>query len=85
MLSDAPWDFGALVVVLLLNRTLVPSLKRPVAFWCFQALTVGTAAWFVVFGIEGLGRVPVAKWVVAGLLVFHAVQNVVIRRGGRKI
>lgn len=85
MLADAPWDFGLLVLVLLLNRTLVPSLKQPALFWAFEAFTVGSAVWFAWRGIDGLERVPVAKWVVAGLLVFHAVQNYVVRKGGKRI
>ncbi len=84
-MSAPPWDFGLLVMVLLANRTIVPSLKAAPMFWAFQAVTVATAGWFIWNGIDGLDRVPIAKWVVAGLLVFHAVQNFVVRQGGRKI
>jgi hypothetical protein len=72
-------------MVLLANRTVVPSLKSAAIFWAFQAVTVGAAGWFAWRGLDGLDRVPIAKWVVAGLLVFHAVQNYVVRQGGRKI
>ena len=85
MSGEFPWDIALLAGVLLANRTVVPSLKHIALFWAFQALTFGAALLFVVRGIDGLDRVPVAKWVVAGLLVFHAVQNIVVRQGGRKL
>ncbi len=80
-----PWDLLVLAAILLANRTLVPSLKAPAAFWAFQCLNLGAATWFAVFGILGMADVPVAQFVVAALLVFHAVQNLFVRKGGKKL
>ncbi|MSQ01031.1 MAG: hypothetical protein EXR71_03935 [Myxococcales bacterium] len=84
-MSAKPWDLLVLVVVLVANRTLVKWFPHPLVFWSFQGVLVATAVWFGLYGIDGLDRVPVARVVVTGLLVFHLIQNVVIRRGGKKL
>ncbi len=84
-MSDKPWDLLALVVILVANRTLVKWFPNAVVYWSFQVVLIAAAVWFGVHGIGGLDRVPVARIVVTGLLIFHLVQNVVIRRGGKKL
>ena len=84
-MSDKPWDLLLLVVVLVANRTLVKWFPHALVYWFFQVVLVATAIWFGVHGIDGLDRVPVARVVVTGLLIFHVIQNVVIRRGGKKL
>ncbi len=80
-----PWDLLMLAAILLANRTVVPSLKVPAMFWAFQAVNLAAAAWFAIFGIIGMADFPVAQFVVAALLVFHAVQNLFVRKGGKKL
>ncbi len=78
-----PYDLAALAILLLLNRTVVASLRHPAAFWGFQAVNLGGALYFALAGIAGLDNFPVASWIVAALLLFHGVQNVVLRSSAR--
>lgn len=71
-------DIAILAGFLLANRTIVPELRRKALFWSFQALNLGGAAYFAIWGVTGLERYPVASYLVAGLLVFHSIQNVII-------
>lgn len=71
-------DLVVLAAFLLANRTIVPELRRAPLFWGFQAINLGGAAYFAIWGVTGLERYPVASWLVAGLLVFHSIQNVII-------
>ena len=80
-----PWDILALASLLLANRTVVRSIKPEWGFWAFQALNLAGAVWFAVEGIQGLDNYPIANWIVCGLLVFHAIQNYVVRQGGKRI
>ena len=73
-----PIDLACFAGLLLANRTIVPELKNRYAFWTFQAVNLGAAGWFAFRGVEGLETYPVASWLVAGLLVFHGVQNAVV-------
>lgn len=78
-----PYDLAGLAVLLLLNRTVVPSLSHAAAFWGFQVVNLGGALYFALAGIAGLENFPVANWIVAALLLFHGVQNVVLRSSRR--
>lgn len=80
-----PWDLALLVGVLVANRSLVRWIPHPLFFWSFQVVLAGCAAWFAVRGVQGLESVAAVRWLVSGLLVFHLVQNVVVRRGGKKL
>lgn len=85
-MSDAGTiELLVLVLVLIANRTVVHALKAPALFWSFQGLVVGLAGWFAWHGVTGLEGYGVVRWLVPGLLVFHAVQNVVVRQGGKKL
>ena len=75
-----PYDVVALAMLLLLNRTLAPSLRANWSFWSFQAVNIAAAAYFAWFGIEGVEHVPVASYIVAALCLFHVVQNVIVRQ-----
>lgn len=79
-----PYDLAGLAILLLLNRTVVPSLQHAGAFWTFVAIDVAAAAYFAVVGVQGLHGFPVVNWIVAGLLCFHAVQNVLLRGTRRR-
>ncbi len=85
MMDPFPWDLVVLVVLLVAHRTVVPSLRSSPAFWTFQAITVGAAVWFAVYGVIGTADVPIVKVLVPGLLIFHAIQNIAVRSGGKNL
>ncbi len=85
MNDPATWDLLVLVLVLIANRTIVRSMKPAALFWTFQGGLVALAAWFAWHGVAGLQGYGVVRWIVPGLLVFHIVQNVVVRQGGQKL
>jgi hypothetical protein len=74
-----------LVLALIANRTVVPRMEAPALFWAFQALLVGLAGWFAWHGVAGLEGYGVVRFLVPGLLVFHLVQNLFVRKGGKKL
>lgn len=86
MLTDAgTFELLILVLVLIANRTIVHALRAPALFWAFQGLMLGLAGWFAWYGVTGLQGYGVVRWLVPGLLVFHLVQNVAVRKGGKKL
>lgn len=85
MTDAGTYELLFLVLVLIANRTLVRSMKHPALFWAFQAVLFGLAGWFGWNGVGGLQGYGVVRWLVPGLLVFHIVQNVVVRQGGKKL
>ncbi len=78
--ENFPYDVVGLAMLLLLNRTLITTLKNDWAFWAFQGLNIAAAAYFAWFGIVGIEHVPVASYVVSALCLFHVVQNVIVRQ-----
>ncbi len=85
MTGTPPWDLALLVGVLVANRSLVRWFPATLFFWGFQGVIAATAIYFGVQGIGGLEHVQAVRWLVVGLLVFHLVQNVALRRGGKKL
>ena len=77
-MENFPIDLACFAGLLLANRTIVPELKHRVAFWSFQVVNLAGAGWFAFRGVEGLEQYPVASYLVAGLLLFHGVQNAVV-------
>ena len=79
-MSAFPWDVLALAVVLAVNRLAVPATyARPAAFWTIQALNLVLTGAVAVYGLPGLTDFPTVGWLVAGLLLFHVIQNVALR------
>jgi hypothetical protein len=85
MTDAASLDLLVLVLVLIANRTIVRSLRSAALFWTFQAGVFALAVWFAWHGVAGLEGYGVVRWIVPGLLVFHIVQNVVVRKGGSRL
>lgn len=82
-MENFPFDLALLAGLLVANRTVMQEVRRRAIFWAFQAVNLAAAAWFALVGIAGLEAFPIARWLVAGLLVFHAVQNVAVFLLGR--
>ena len=80
-----PWDLVVLVVLVVVHRSVVPSLRSSSAFWTFQAVNVGAAVWFAVYGVNGTADVPIVKVLVPGLLIFHGIQNIAVRSGAKNL
>lgn len=75
-----PVDLVALAALLLVDRLLVSRVARHAyAFWALQAVNLGAAAWFAVMGIAGIEGVPLVRWLVVVILLFHVVQGWSIR------
>lgn len=85
MTGQPPWDLAVLVGVLVANRSLVRWIQHALFFWSFQAVIVACIAWYALNGVQGLEHVAAVRWLVCGLLIFHLVQNVAVRRGGTKL
>lgn len=80
-MKEFPWEVVVLAVVLAINRLLVPATyTRPAAFWAIQAGNAVLAIAIIVVGLPGLANFPVVNWMIAGLLAFHAFQNIALRR-----
>jgi hypothetical protein len=69
---------AALVALLSINRLVIRSIAAGRLYWALAAANVGAMAAVLLAGLPGLD-VPVARYVVAGLLALHLVENAVIR------
>ena len=79
-MSGLPWEIGLLSAVLLSNRLAAKVFHvNARIFWTVQASNLGMAAFVAWYGLPGLERFGGVRWMVAALLVFHAVQNLGIR------
>lgn len=75
-----PWEIALLSAVLLSNRLTAKAFHLSARlFWTVQASNLGMAAFVAWYGLPGLERFGGVRWMVAGLLVFHAVQNFGVR------
>lgn len=79
-MSEFPWEVVILGIVFGINRLGTPlTYHRPVAFWGIQAMNLALAVPIAVRGIPGADGFPALGWLIAGLLVFHILQNVSLR------
>ncbi|MFN7143537.1 MAG: hypothetical protein ACK4YP_07175 [Myxococcota bacterium] len=79
-----PWEVLVLAALLAVNRLLVPmTYTRPAAFWAIQAVDVALAVLVAVYGVPGLEAFRSVGWLIAGLLVFHVLQNIALRSQAR--
>jgi hypothetical protein len=80
-MKEFPWEVVVLAVVLAVNRLIVPATyTRAAAFWALQVMNLSLAVVVVMVGLPGLANYPVVNWMIAGLLAFHAFQNIALRR-----
>jgi len=85
MSDQATWELLVLVLVLIANRLLVKAMKPAPLFWGFQAGLAALVCWFAWPGVAALSGDGVWRWIIPVLLVFHIVQNVAVRQGGKKL
>ncbi|MDP2316454.1 MAG: hypothetical protein Q8P41_26390 [Pseudomonadota bacterium] len=79
-MSSFPWEVLILGVVLGVNRLATPATyERPIAFWAIQVMNVAVALPVALVGIPGTEGFPALGWLIAGLLLFHVLQNVSLR------
>ena len=70
-------DLLGLALLFAVDRLVTPRVTgRPWLFWPLVGLDVAVAAYVMLFGLPGVEGLWVVRWLVAILLVFHAVQNV---------
>jgi hypothetical protein len=79
-MSGFPWEVFVLGLVLGINRLGTPATyQRPVAFWGIQVMNLALAVPVAIRGISGTENFPALGWLIAGLLVFHVLQNISLR------
>ncbi|MDP2309723.1 MAG: hypothetical protein Q8P18_27130 [Pseudomonadota bacterium] len=79
-MNEFPWEVLVLGLVLGINRLGTPATyHRPLAFWGIQVMNLAVAIPVALRGIQGAEGFPALGWLIAGLLVFHVLQNVSLR------
>ncbi len=79
-MNEFPWEVLILGAVLAINRLGTPATyDRPVAFWGIQVMNLALAVPVVIWGLPGVEGFRGLDWLIAGLLVFHVLQNVALR------